>query len=86
MNLLKQVLHGAVSMVKLVLQNTTEALHRMVAESRESSQRDQEHLGTCFYQALQDKSKVSMVKPVLQSTAEVNMLKPAHHMTTEVNV
>ena len=88
MTLLNQVLHGAaeVSMVKLVLQSTAEVLHCMVAESREPPQRDKEHLDRCFYQALQDKSEVSMVKPVLQNTAEVSMLAPALHMTTEVNV
>ena len=82
-NLLNQVLHGAaeVSMVKLVLQSTAEVLNCMVPP-----QRDNEHLDKCFYQAVQDKLEVSMVKPVLQSTAEVNMLKPALHMTTEVNV
>ena len=46
-----------------------------MSESREPPQRNKEHLATCFHQALQDKSEVSMVKPVLQSTAEVNKLK-----------
>ena len=82
MNLLNQVLHGAaeVSMVKLVIQITAEVLHCIVPP-----QRDQEHFEICFYQALQDKSEVSMVKPVLKSAAELNTLKPALHMKTEVS-
>ena len=68
-------------MVRLVLQIAAEVLNHMVPP-----QRDNEHLDNFFYQAVQDKLEVSMVKPVLQSTAEVNMMKLALHMTTEVNV
>ena len=69
-------------MVRLVLQIAAEVLNCMVPP-----QRDNEHLDICFfYQAVQNKLKVSMVKPVLQSTPEVSMMKLALHMTTEVNV
>ena len=68
-------------MVRPVFQIAAEVLNRMVPP-----QRDNEHLGKCFYQAVQDKFEVSMVKPVLQSTAVVNMMKLALHMTTEMSV
>ena len=67
--------------VKLMPQITVEVLNCMALP-----QRDNEHLNKCFYQALQDKLEVCMVKPVLQSTAVVNMMKLALHMTTEVDV
>ena len=77
MNLLNQVGHGAAeeSMVKLARRSTAEVPQCMVAKSRQPPQRDKEHLTKCLHQALQDKSEVSMVKPVLQNTAEVDKLK-----------
>ena len=55
-------------MVKLMLQIAAEMLNCMVLP-----QRDNEHLGNCFYPVAQHKMKVSMVRRLLQSTAEANV-------------